>query len=56
MTDRLLSSLFCLTLAAGFYYSLSSSLTQMTVTDCQYGNLRACEQLEKDGIKLPSLD
>ncbi len=56
LSDVLVSSVLCLSLVAGFYYALSSSLTQMTVTDWQVGILKACEQLERDGIKLPSMD
>lgn len=39
-----------LAIPAAFYFSLSQSLTSMTLRDCQVGIHAACEQLQRDGI------
>lgn len=43
----------CLGLAVGFWYCLTSSLTDMTKADCQAGVQRACDQLTSDGVPMP---
>lgn len=47
------ASVLCLGLAVGFWYCLTSSLTDMTKADCRAGVQRACEQLNRDGVKVP---
>jgi hypothetical protein len=51
MRPILIGSTLCLGLTAGFWYSLTSSLTDMTIRDCQAGVQRACDQLKKDGVQ-----
>lgn len=51
MRTILSASVLCLGLTAGFWYSLTTSLTDMTKADCQAGVQRACQQLAKDGVK-----
>jgi len=50
MRTFLLTSALCATLAAGFWYALTSTLTDMTRRDCQLGHTAACLQLTKDGV------
>jgi hypothetical protein len=38
-----------LTIGAGFWFALSSTMNDMTRRDCQLGSQRACIQLAKDG-------
>lgn len=38
-------------LAVGFWYSLTSSLTDMTRRDCRAGGKLACQQLQNDGVR-----
>lgn len=52
MRTFLASSTLCLALAAGFWYALTSTLTDLTIRDCKAGALSACAQLKKDGVKL----
>lgn len=47
MRTFLASSALCLSLGAGFWFALTSSLTDMTRADCLSGVQRACAQLEK---------
>jgi hypothetical protein len=49
MRTILASTTLCLGLSAGFWFALTSSLTDMTKADCQAGVQRACDQLKKDG-------
>ena len=42
--------------AAGFFFTLNQSLMDMTLADCQRGISAACDQLQRSGIKLPSMD
>lgn len=42
----------CTTLAIGFWYALTTSLTDMARRDCSAGIERACLQLQKDGVRL----
>jgi hypothetical protein len=46
------SSLLCLGLGAGFWFTLTSTLTDMTKADCLAGVQRACDQLSRDGVGL----
>tara|TARA_E500000331_G_scaffold315092_1_gene324869 strand:- start:3403 stop:3585 length:183 start_codon:yes stop_codon:yes gene_type:complete len=52
ISEAFISTLLCTALAAGFFYCLTSTLTDMTKRDCHYGVLKACQQLEADGIKM----
>jgi len=52
MRTFLASSALCLSLAAGFWFALTSTLTDMTKADCLAGRQRACEQLQQDGVPL----
>lgn len=45
MRTNFLAPVLCLTLTAGFWYCLNSSLGQMTATDCRAGVQRACKAL-----------
>lgn len=36
----------------GFWFALTSSLTDMTRRDCRAGAELACKQLQRDGVKL----
>lgn len=49
MRPFIASTALCLTLGAGFWYALTSTLTDLTVRDCQAGVQRACDQLRQDG-------
>ncbi len=51
MRTFLASTTLCLGLSAGFWFALTSSLTDMTKADCQAGVHRACDQLRKDGVQ-----
>jgi hypothetical protein len=51
MRTFLASSALCLSLGAGFWFALTSSLTDMTRADCLAGVERACQQLMVDGVK-----
>lgn len=51
MRTFLTSSALCLSLGAGFWFALTSSLTDMTRADCQAGVQAACAQLNRDGVK-----
>jgi hypothetical protein len=46
MRTFLASTLLCLGLGAGFWFALTSTLTDLTIRDCQAGVQRACKQLE----------
>jgi hypothetical protein len=46
MRTFLASTALCLSLGAGFWFALTSTLTDMTEADCLAGVQRACEQLE----------
>lgn len=39
-------------ITCGFWFALTSSLTDMTRRDCQAGLTQACQQLKADGVKL----
>ena len=52
MRTTLISATLCATLLAGFWYALTSTLTDLTIRDCKAGALSACAQLKKDGVKL----
>ena len=43
------SSTLCLALGLGFWYALTSTLTDMTQRDCKAGVQRACDQLKREG-------
>lgn len=45
MRSFLSASALCLTLTAGFWYCLTTSLNQMTANDCRAGIQRACDSL-----------
>lgn len=45
-------STLCLLLGAAAFYSLTTTLTDMTKADCLAGVERACRQLQQDGVKL----
>jgi hypothetical protein len=51
MSPFLQFSVLCVGLGVGFWYSLTTSLTDMTRADCRAGIDRACAQLVKDGVK-----
>lgn len=42
----------CLALAVGFWYCLTTTLTDMTKADCIAGIAKACDQLKQDGIPI----
>jgi hypothetical protein len=44
-------STLCLLLGAAAFYSLTTSLTDMTRADCRAGIERACQQLKADGVE-----
>ncbi len=50
MRTIIFGTLLCATLGAGFWYALTSTLTDMTRRDCQLGHTAACLQLTKDGV------
>lgn len=51
MQTFLASSTLCLALGLGFFYALTTSLTDLTTRDCQAGVERACYQLRQDGVQ-----
>lgn len=51
MRSTIASTALCLALTGGFWYALTSSLTDMTRADCQAGVHRACNQLKADGVQ-----
>ena len=51
MRPFITSSILCLGLTAGFWFSLTSTLTDMTIKDCRAGVQRACDQLQKEGVQ-----
>lgn len=52
MRTFLASTLLCFGLGAGFWFALTSTLTDLTIRDCQAGMTQACEQLRRDGVEL----
>ena len=52
MRTTLISATLCAALLAGFWYALTSTLTDLTIRDCKAGALSACAQLQKDGVQL----
>lgn len=52
MRTFLASTALCLTIGAGFWYALTSTLTDLTRRDCRAGVEQACIQLKKDGVRL----
>lgn len=50
MRTIIFSTLLCASLVAGFWYALTSTLTDMTRLDCEMGHTAACLQLTKDGV------
>ena len=53
MRPIIASTGLCCALAAGFWYALTTTLTDMTINDCQAGVVRACQQLQADGHPVP---
>lgn len=51
MQTFLASSTLCLALGFGFWYALTTSLTDLTIRDCRAGIERACDQLRQDGVQ-----
>lgn len=51
MLRFLLAFSLCLSIGAGFWYALTSTLTDMTKADCLYGVQSACDQLKRDGVQ-----
>lgn len=51
MRPFLASFTLCLALGLGFWYALTSTLTDMTQRDCKAGVQRACDQLQR-GVAL----
>lgn len=49
MRPFLASATLCLALGLGFWYALTSTLTEMTQRDCEAGVQRACDQLKREG-------
>lgn len=39
-------------LTVGFWFTLTSTLTDMTRRACHLGSVKACQQLIDDGVKL----
>lgn len=52
MRTFLASSALCAALSIGFWYALTSTLTDMTRRDCQAGVAAACQQLKHDEVEL----
>lgn len=50
MLKFLLTFALCLSIGAGFWYALTSTLTDMTKADCRAGVELACEQLNRDEV------
>lgn len=53
MRPIIASTGLCCALAAGFWYALTTTLTDMTMRDCRAGVSRACQQLQQDGYPVP---
>tara|TARA_Y100000766_G_C18447964_1_gene384556 strand:+ start:321 stop:488 length:168 start_codon:yes stop_codon:yes gene_type:complete len=53
---RISTTLLWVAATASFWLVLTSSLTGMTISDCNAGIQAACEQLQKDGIRVQSMD
>jgi hypothetical protein len=51
MRTFLASTGLCLALSAGFWFALTSTLTDLTTRDCRAGVSQACEQLRRDGVQ-----
>lgn len=51
MPTFLASFTLCLALCFGFWYALSTSLTDLTIRDCQAGVQSSCNQLRQDGVR-----
>lgn len=51
MRPKISASLLCLALSAGFWYSITSTLDDLTRRDCRAGVQRACDQLAKAGLQ-----
>lgn len=51
MRTFLASASLCLALSAGFWFALTSTLTNMTASDCRAGVTAACDQLKRDGVQ-----
>lgn len=49
MRTFLATTLLCLTLGYGFWFSLTRALDDMTRRDCELGSVRACVQLKQAG-------
>lgn len=45
MRSFLPATALCLTLTAGFWYCLTTTLDQMTAADCRAGIQKACDSL-----------
>lgn len=52
MRTILAYTLLCLGLGAGFWFALTSTLTDLTIRDCKAGVTQACEQLKRNGVEL----
>lgn len=50
MRTTITSLALCAGLTAGFWYALTTSLTDMTMRDCRAGVERACAELKRDGV------
>jgi hypothetical protein len=51
MRTFIASTALWLSLGAGFWFALTSTLTDMTRADCEAGVQNACVQLVRDGVK-----
>jgi hypothetical protein len=51
MRTFLASTGLCLALSAGFWFALTSTLTDLTIRDCRAGVSQACEQLRRDRVQ-----
>jgi len=45
-TNGIVVAIFCVLLGSAFWYSLNSTLTDMTQRDCNAGVQRACDSLK----------
>jgi len=45
-TNGIVVAIFCVLLGGAFWYSLNSTLTDMTQRDCKAGVQRACDSLK----------
>ena len=50
------TTFLCATLAAASWWCLTTTLTDMTIRDCEMGQLRACQQLDRDGVPYTAMD